>query len=102
MTKEHTEKWYGIYGSPFEEALDILKEIAKVLKMPQESANHKLLEEISKTGKFLSTELSSWAETDKALEILKEKTTIMQCSSIYPCPEEKCWFEHYFGDAKEV
>ena len=33
--------------------------------------------------------MSSWAEIDKALEILKkEKTTIMQCSSIYPCPEE--------------
>ena len=33
--------------------------------------------------------MSSWNEIDQALKILdKKKTIIMQCSSIYPCPEE--------------
>lgn len=93
--KEHTEKnGMEFMVSPFSvEALDILKEIdVKYIKIASgEVTNHKLLEEISKTGKkvFLSTGMSSWAEIDKALEILKKKkTTIMQCSSIYPCPEE--------------
>ena len=93
--KEHTEKHsMEFMVSPFsEEALDILKKIdVKYIKVASgEVTNHKLLEEISKTGKkvFLSTGMSSWAEIDKALEILKKKkTTIMQCSSIYPCPEE--------------
>tara|TARA_X000000950_G_scaffold214835_1_gene258513 strand:+ start:38131 stop:39108 length:978 start_codon:yes stop_codon:yes gene_type:complete len=93
--KEHTEKHsMEFMVSPFsEEALDILKKIdVKYLKIASgEVTNHKLLEAISKTGKkvFLSTGMSSWAEIDKALKILKKKTTtIMQCSSIYPCPEE--------------
>ncbi len=93
--KELTEKLgMEFMVSPFsEKALDILKKIdVKYFKIASgEVTNHKLLEEISKTGKkvFLSTGMSSWGEIDKALKILKKKkTTIMQCSSIYPCPEE--------------
>ena len=40
---------------------------------------------------------------DKALEILKRKnTTIMQCSSIYPCPEENVGLNIILEMQKEV
>ena len=80
--------------SPFsEEAVEILKKVnVKYYKIASgEVTNHKMLQLIKKTGKkvFLSTGMSSWNEIDQALKILdKKKTIIMQCSSIYPCPEE--------------
>ena len=107
--KEHTEKnGMEFMVSPFSvEALDILKEIdVKYIKIASgEVTNHKLLEEISKTGKkvFLSTGMSSWAEIDKALEILKKKKNYYYAMFIYiSMSRGKCWFEHYFGDAKKV
>ncbi len=93
--KKITEK-YGMefMVSPFsEEAVEILKKVnVKYYKIASgEVTNHKMLQLIKQTGKkvFLSTGMSSWNEIDQALKILdKKKTIIMQCSSIYPCPEE--------------
>ena len=33
--------------------------------------------------------MSSWSEIDVAVKILKKNYSILQCSSIYPCPPEK-------------
>ena len=33
--------------------------------------------------------MSSWDEIDIATKILKKNFSILQCSSIYPCPKEK-------------
>lgn len=95
VLKKITEK-YGMefMVSPFsEKAVEILKKVnVNYFKIASgEVTNHKMLELIKKTGKkvFLSTGMSSWNEIDQALKILdKKKTVIMQCSSIYPCPEE--------------
>ena len=65
----------------------------KNIKIPSgELTNYPLLEYINYNGKnlkiFLSTGMSSWSEIDKALKLLnKQKVVLMQCSSIYPCPE---------------
>lgn len=93
--KKFTEKLgMNFMVSPFsEEALDILKKLnVKFYKIASgEVTNHRLLEKLNKTKKkiFMSTGMSSWKEIDKAVKILdKQKTVIMQCSSIYPCPEK--------------
>ena len=93
--KKLTEKLgMNFMVSPFsEEALDILKKLnVKFYKIASgEVTNHRLLEKLNKTKKkiFMSTGMSSWKEIDKAVKILdKQKTVIMQCSSIYPCPEK--------------
>ena len=95
VLKEITKK-YGMefMVSPFsEKAVEVLKKVnVNYFKIASgEVTNHKMLEIIKRTGKkvFLSTGMSSWDEIDRALKILdKKKTIIMQCSSIYPCPEE--------------
>ena len=80
--------------SPFsEKAVDQL-EILKVnkYKVPSgELTNISLLEKLKKTKKhiILSTGMSSWNEIDIAVKILKKNFSILQCSSIYPCPSEK-------------
>ena len=33
--------------------------------------------------------MSNWIEIKKAISILKKNFTLMQCSSIYPCPLDK-------------
>lgn len=80
--------------SPFSEKavdqLEILK--VKQYKVPSgELTNISLLEKLKKTKKhiILSTGMSSWDEIDIAVRILKKNFTILQCSSIYPCPSEK-------------
>ncbi len=81
--------------SPFsKKALSIINSIGcKNIKIPSgEVTNRLLLESISKTNKnlFLSTGMNNWKEIDQAVEILKKNNlTIMQCSSLYPCPSEK-------------
>lgn len=80
--------------SPFSErAIDYL-EILKVkkYKVPSgELTNISLLEKLKKTKKhiILSTGMSSWEEIDIAVRILKKNFSILQCSSIYPCPNDK-------------
>ena len=83
-------------SSPFSlEAVDLLESVdVEAYKIPSgEVTNLPLLEKITKTKKkvFLSSGMSNWSELDSAIEILKEggPLTILQCSSIYPCPPEK-------------
>ena len=57
-----------------------------------ELTNLPLLEEINKTNKFvfLSTGMSNYQEIDNALKVFsnKKKLCLMQCTSIYPCPDK--------------
>ena len=80
--------------SPFSErAIDYLELLGvKKYKVPSgELTNISLLEKLKKTKKhiILSTGMSSWYEIDVAVKILKKNYSILQCSSIYPCPLEK-------------
>jgi N,N'-diacetyllegionaminate synthase len=80
--------------SPFsEKAVDYLESLkVKEYKVPSgELTNISLLEKLKKTKKhiILSTGMSSWNEIDVAVNILKNNYSILQCSSIYPCPLEK-------------
>jgi len=82
-------------SSPFSlEAVDLLEEVGlEIIKIPSgELSNTPLLERIRDRKKkiLLSTGMSTWAEIDEAMNVLKgEDVTLMQCSSIYPCPLEK-------------
>lgn len=83
-------------SSPFSlEAVDLLEEIGiSAYKIPSgEVSNLPLLERIVQTGKpvLLSSGMSDWRELDLAVETLKPggPLTILQCSSVYPCPPEK-------------
>ena len=63
----------------------------KNIKIPSGEVNNlPLLEQISKKNRiyiFLSTGMSSWDEIIKAVKILKKNNlVIMQCTSMYPCP----------------
>lgn len=79
------------------EALDILEKTGvKRYKIPSgEVTNLILLEKIASTKKpvLLSSGMSTWKELDKAIETLKTNgcrdITVLQCTSIYPCPPEK-------------
>lgn len=80
--------------SPFsEKAVDILEKLGvDSYKVPSgELTNLSLLEKLKKTKKhiYLSTGMSNWIEIKKAISILKKNFTLMQCSSIYPCPLDK-------------
>ena len=82
-------------SSPFSlEAVDLLEKIElDIYKIPSgEVTNEPLLEKISDLSKpvFLSSGMSNWEELDRAVKILDNcPLTIMQCSSIYPCPSDK-------------
>lgn len=83
-------------SSPFSlEAVDLLEEVGvSAYKIPSgEVSNIPLLEKIAKTGKpvLLSSGMSDWAELDLAISVVRSAcpTTIMQCSSVYPCPPER-------------
>ena len=87
---------YGVefLCSPFSlEAVNILEKLkVKKYKIPSgEVTNIPLLEKIAKTKKpiLLSTGMSNFKEIRDAYKICKNNDlTIMQCSSIYPCPEK--------------
>ncbi len=74
-------------------AFDILFKLrVRNIKIPSgELTNLPLLKSINKKkglNIFLSTGMSSWNEIDEALKMLNNhKVILMQCSSIYPCPE---------------
>jgi N-acetylneuraminate synthase len=83
-------------SSPFSlEAVDFLEKLkVKAYKIPSgELTNHPLLARIAKTKKkvFLSTGMANWNEIDDAVKILRKNKdlTVMQCTSIYPCPLDK-------------
>jgi len=84
-------------SSPFSlEAVDFLQEVdVDLYKVPSgEVSNIPLLEHLNQTGKpiILSSGMSDWEELDCAVEVLGQGTgsvSVMQCSSVYPCPPEK-------------
>lgn len=98
--KKYTEKKCKIefISSVFSnEAVDWLEEVGvKKYKIPSgEVTNIPLLIKVAKTGKsvILSSGMSSWKELDLAVDVLRKNKakdiTILQCSSIYPCPLDK-------------
>tara|TARA_S200000501_G_C20868384_1_gene763088 strand:+ start:4323 stop:5312 length:990 start_codon:yes stop_codon:yes gene_type:complete len=93
--KRKSEKLGLIFlSSPFSlEAVDILEMLdVQIYKIPSgEVSNLPLLEKIAKLKKpvLLSSGMSNWNELDLAVSIFKKcNLTVMQCSSIYPCPPE--------------
>jgi sialic acid synthase SpsE len=83
------------FSSPFSlEAVDFLMEVGvSTFKIPSgEVSNIPLLEHVAKTGKkvILSSGMSSRDELDRAVAVFKdkEKLTILQCTSEYPCKPE--------------
>ncbi len=79
------------------EAVDLLEDVGvERYKIPSgEVTNLPLLEKIGPLGKpvLLSSGMSSWKEIDNAVETLRSSgcvdLTVMQCTSLYPCPENK-------------
>lgn len=83
-------------SSPFSlEAVDLLEEVGvDEYKVPSgEVTNLPMLERIADTGKpvLLSSGMSNWHELDAAVATLARggQVTLLQCSSIYPCPLER-------------
>ena len=96
VLKQHAEDLGLVFlSSPFcIEAADLLHslEIA-AFKIPSgEVTNIPLLERIASFGKpvLLSSGMSNWEDLDRAVSIIGDRCdlTVMQCSSIYPCPPE--------------
>jgi N,N'-diacetyllegionaminate synthase len=79
--------------SPFSvEAVELLEKInVKYYKVPSgELTNLPLLERLKETNKiiFLSTGMSNFDEISNAVRLFdRNKLILLQCSSIYPCPE---------------
>jgi len=103
ILKEYAESQCSIefISSPFSlEAVDLLEKLdIRKYKIPSgEITNIPLLEKIARTHKpvLLSSGMSSWKELDKAVETLKangsKDITVLQCTSVYPCPPEKVGF----------
>jgi N,N'-diacetyllegionaminate synthase len=94
--KDHCQKRGVLFmSSPFSEAaVDLLEGIgADLYKVPSgEVTNVFLLERLAATQKpvILSSGMSSWAELDQAVSILRRcsRLVILQCSSRYPCSAE--------------
>lgn len=84
-------------SSPFStRAVDLLEEIGvSRYKIPSgEVTNLPMLDRIGQTGKpvLLSSGMSNWAELDRAVTAVQahhEKICVMQCTSAYPCPDER-------------
>jgi sialic acid synthase SpsE len=98
--KEYAEKVCGVefMASVFSlEAIELAEELkVRRYKIPSgEVTNLPLLEKVAKLNKpvLLSTGMSNWAEIDNAINTLRncgcEDITILQCTSIYPCPPQK-------------
>ncbi|MFC1704340.1 N-acetylneuraminate synthase family protein [Candidatus Omnitrophota bacterium] len=79
------------------EAIDMLEKVGVGRhKIPSgEVTNLPLLEKAAKTKKpiLLSSGMSLWQELDTAVETLRScgciDLTVMQCTSLYPCPDNK-------------
>lgn len=83
-------------SSPFShEAVELLEAVGvEAYKVPSgEVSNLPLLERIAATGKpvYLSSGMSNWAELDTAVATLRDggPITVLQCSSTYPCANER-------------
>ena len=85
-------------STPFSnKSVNLLRSIgSKAIKISSGDVNNiPLLENISKLGIkiFMSSGMSNWQEIEYALNILlknkKNKITLLQCTSQYPCPPEK-------------
>jgi N,N'-diacetyllegionaminate synthase len=96
LAKHATDHGATFLSSPFSlEAVDLLEELGiAAYKIPSgEVSNVPLLARIAKTGKpvLLSSGMSGWDELDLAVATVQRScvTTVMQCSSAYPCPPER-------------
>ena len=96
LYKHSKKKKIKFMVSPFsEKSLEILLEtgIDYIKVASGEVTNFSLLEKIADSNIpcVLSTGMSDWNEIDNAIKILKKGNlvSIMQCSSIYPCPKDK-------------
>ena len=96
LLKECVHQGVKFLSSPFSiAAIDLLEDIgADMYKVPSgEVSNRPLLEHLAALGKpvLLSSGMSSWAELDRAVEILRDRVelNVMQCTSAYPCPPER-------------
>jgi N-acetylneuraminate synthase len=83
-------------SSPFSiEAVDLLERVGvAAYKIPSgEVSNLPLLERVAQTRKpvLLSSGMSDWSELDAAVATLRAgcPVTVLQCSSVYPCPPEQ-------------
>jgi N,N'-diacetyllegionaminate synthase len=79
---------FSIEAADFLEALDMA-----VYKIPSgEITNIPLLEKVASFKKpvLLSSGMSDWRELDTAVSVFRDHCdlTVMQCSSVYPCPPE--------------
>lgn len=87
-------KKIGFLCSPFSiKAVDVLERLnVELYKVPSgELTNIPLIQRLKKTKKYiiLSTGMSDYREINQAAKILKKNFSILQCSSIYPCPIKK-------------
>jgi N-acetylneuraminate synthase len=96
LAKQASDCGVIFLSSPFSlEAVDLLEELGiAAYKIPSgEVSNIPLLERIAQTGKpvLLSSGMSTWDELDLAVATVRGfcATTVMQCSSAYPCPPER-------------
>ncbi len=90
----------GFLCSPFSiKSVDIMEKLGvNLYKVPSgELTNLPLLERLKKTKKhiILSTGMSNYFEIDQAVKTLKKNFSILQCSSIYPCPSSKVGLNVY-------
>ena len=83
-------------SSPFSiEAVELLERVGVLAyKIPSgEVSNLPLLERVAQTRKpvLLSSGMSDWRELDAAIAALRTTcpVTVLQCSSVYPCPPER-------------
>ena len=84
----------GFLCSPFSvKAVELLEKLnVKMYKVPSgELTNIPLIERLKKTNKhiILSTGMSDYSEIDIATRTLKKNFSILQCTSMYPCPITK-------------
>jgi N,N'-diacetyllegionaminate synthase len=83
--------------SPFSiEAVALLEDVGiDIYKIPSgEVTNLPLLHEVAQTKRpvMLSSGMSTWAELDAAVDALqgaRDRLTVLQCTSMYPCPPER-------------
>lgn len=78
------------------EALDLLEtlEVARHKIASGEVTNLPLIRAVGLTGKpvLISSGMSNWAELDSAINALgpdRRDITVLQCTSLYPCPPER-------------
>lgn len=96
LKERAVENKVAFLSSPFSlEAVDLLEDIGiDWYKIPSgEVSNLPLMERVAATGKpvILSSGMSPWHELDAAVAALRAggPLTVLQCSSIYPCPPER-------------